>query len=106
MITAWLRLDDVPGPKFRSVLHDSLRHQLPLVVIVDARCPVAAPSLDRVTVLLRLRRHLKRRGGEIILVADNALCRRLHAAGLSTWLRVERSAADAWLAARYLSPAA
>lgn len=106
MITAWLRLDDVPGPNFRAVLHDSMHRQLPLVVIIDARPPIATPTLDRIAVLLRLRRHAKRRGGEIILVADNALRRRLHAAGLGRWLHVERSAAEAWLAARKISPAA
>jgi hypothetical protein len=57
-------------------------------------------------VLLRLRRHARRRGGEIILVADHALRRRLYAAGLGTWLNVAHSAADAWLAVSKISPAA
>ena len=103
MITAWLGLDEVPGPNFRALLRQSISRQLPLVLIVDARSPAATPALDRIAVLLRLRRHAKRRGGEIILVADHALRHRLQAAGLGTWLRIEHSPADAWSAVRQLS---
>ena len=106
MITTLLRLDEIPGPNFRAVLRDSMLRQLPIVIIVDARPPIASPTLDRIAVLLRLRRHVKRRGGEIILVADNALRRRLHLAGLGNWLHVERSAPDAWLAADKISAGA
>lgn len=103
MITALLQLDEIPGPNFRAVLRDSMLRQLPLVIIVDARSAIATPTLDRIAVLLRLRRRVKRRGGEIILVADNALRRRLHMAGLGNWLHVERSPSDAWLAAGRIS---
>jgi hypothetical protein len=72
-----------------------MHRRLPLLVIVDARRPAAPPTLDRLAALLRLRRHVRKGGGELLLVADEALHRRLQAAGLDNWLSITPTTTEA-----------
>jgi hypothetical protein len=95
MTTTWLVLEDIPGPKLREALRSSMHRRLPLLVIVDARRTAAPPTLDRLAALLRLRRHARKGGGDLLLVGDEALHRRLHAAGLDTWLSTTSTTAEA-----------
>jgi hypothetical protein len=97
MITAWLALEDIPGPNLRAALRDSIRQRLPLTVIVDARSTATIPTSERIAVLLKLRRYARRGGGDVILITDEKLRRSLRAAGLDTWLRITPTAVDALL---------
>lgn len=99
MITAWLTLDDIPGPNLRAALRDSMRQRLPLAVIVDARSTAAIQTSERIALLLKLRRYARRGGGDVILITDERLRGSLRAAGLDTWLRITPTAVDALLIA-------
>jgi hypothetical protein len=87
---AILSLIDVPGPAFRRVLRRSLRDHEPLHLVVDART-TPSPSLDRIAVMLRLTRRIRRRGGSVVVVVDEMTHQRLAVAGIHHWLQLART---------------
>jgi hypothetical protein len=84
---------DVCGPHLRAALRASLRQLRPLVVIVDARGHDAVA--DRLAFTVRLRRLARRGGGDVILIVDENLRRKLRSTGLEPWLSVAVSESEA-----------
>lgn len=95
MITAWVSLEEVCGPHLRAALRASLRRQHPLVVIVDARGQSTAATSDNLTFTLQLRRLARRGGGDVVLISDKKLQRKLRATRLDAWLSVSTTEAEA-----------
>jgi len=94
MRTTVLPLAAIPGPMLRAELRAMIRGEKPWTLIVDVRRSDSS-LLGHLSVLLRLRRRVRNRNGELVLVVDEAARRRLTAVGLHPWLPLRDSIADA-----------
>lgn len=104
-MTIVLSIRDIPGRAFRRAIRRTFVERRPWKLIIDARTS-PPPSLDRLSVTLRLTRRARRHGGDVIVVVDETTHQRLAAAGVHRWLTLTRTVhqAQATLAAAQGGP--
>ena len=86
-MTMVLSIFDIPGPPFRQAIRRTLIERRPWQLIIDARTS-PPPSLDRLSVTVRLTRRAHRHGGDVVVVVDESTRQRLTHAGMDRWLNL------------------
>jgi hypothetical protein len=93
-MTIVLSIRDIPGPPFRRAIRRTFIGRRHWKLIVDARTS-PPPSLDRLSVTLRLTRRARRHGGDVVVLVDETTHQRLAAAGMDRWLTLTRTVEQA-----------